>query len=220
MRKITFVLAAALLLSPLTADAQQNKSKGRSTSTRTVRITSKHDDCCWVNRFSLEPYAGALRDAYDSSPDDENTALLLGFRVGYSLSSRARLLGNVAYSESDNVIDPRGVGSYYIYDNTWVFTTGGAEFDVVPGRTSASIGLQGGVAWRRVDLDGTVGTPLTPSEEDDGFSSQEVVIPALMARHRITQRATFVVGIQDYIFDFLEGPARHSLAATAGLAFR
>lgn len=219
MRKFTFVLAAVILVLPITAEAQHNKSKSRSTATRTVRITSANrDDCCWYNRFSLEPYAGALKDAYDVSSDDQNTGLLLGFRVGYLLNSRLRLLGNVGYSESDNVIPPSPTGSYYIYDNTWVFTTGGGEFDVVPGRTSASIGVQGGVAWRRVDLDGAVGTPLGPSQEDEGFSSQGIVIPALTARHRITSRASFFAGVQDFIF--LEGPAQHSLAATAGLSFR
>jgi hypothetical protein len=218
MRKLVYVLAAATLLAPALAEAQSTKK--RNTGRTSVRIVENRRDCCWGNRFSFEPYAGAVRDAYDASPDDENTALLLGFRVGYLLTNRIRLLGNVGYSESDNIIDPQGTTSYYLYDNTWVFTTAGGEFDVVPGRTSVSLGLQGGAAFRRIDLDGTVGTPVLPAEPDEGFSAQEVLIPSLMGRYRITNRATIMAGLQDNIFNFLEGPAKHSLAFTAGLSFR
>jgi hypothetical protein len=217
MRKLVYVLAAATLLAPTLAEAQTKKRSGRTT---TVRVVDSRRDCCWGNRFSFEPYAGALRDAYDASPDDENTALLLGFRVGYLLTNRIRLLGNVGYSESDNVIDPQGTTAYYLYDNTWVYTTAGGEFDVVPGRASVSLGLQGGAAFRRVDLDGTVGTPGLPAEPDEGFSAQEVLIPSLMARYRVYNRATIMAGLQDNIFDFADGAAKHSLAFTAGFSFR
>lgn len=216
MRKLVFVLAAATLLAPTLADAQTKKRSGRTT----VRIVNSRRDCCWGNRFSFEPYAGAVKDAYDVSPDGENTALLLGFRVGYLLSSRIRLLGNVAYSESDNVIDPQGTTAYYLYDNTWVYTTAGGEFDVVPGRASISLGLQGGAAFRRVDLDATVGTPVLPAQPDEGFSAQEVLIPTLMGRYRVIDRLTFMAGLQDNIFDFFDGPAQHSLALTAGFSYR
>jgi hypothetical protein len=46
------------------------------------------------------------------------------------------------------------------------------------------------------------------------------VIPSLMGRYRIYNRATIMAGLQDNIFDFLEGPAKHSLGFTAGLSFR
>ena len=219
MRITTFALAAALVLVPALADAQSSKSKSRRGATRVVQVRRSHD-CCWANRFTLEPYAGAMKDAYDASPDGEDTGYLVGFRVGYALSSRTRLLGNVAYSESDNVSNPGGLPDYFMYDNNWVFTTAGAEFDVVPGRTSASLGLQGGVAWRKTDVDGSVGSPLGSPQTDDSFSSQEVLIPALMLRHRFGSRWAAVVGLHDNIFDFLEGPAQHSLALTAGIAFR
>lgn len=218
MRNLMFVLLAAVVLAPAAAEAQYAKGKSRRTPTR-VQIRH-NDDCCWGNRFSLEPYAGAMNDAYDASPDGEHTAYLIGFRVGYMLSGRSRLIGNVAYSESDNVSDPSVATAYHLYDNTWVFTTAGGEFDVVPGRTSASLGLQGGAAWRRVDLDGAVGSPLTAPEGDRNFSAQEVLIPSLSLRHRLTSRATIMAGLQDNIFDFLEGPAKHSLALTAGVSFR
>lgn len=216
MRNLMLVLVAAVVLAPAAADAQYAKGKRRAPT----RVQIRHDDCCWGNRFSLEPYAGAMNDAYDASPDGENTAYLIGFRVGYMLSSRGRLLGNVGYSQSDDVSNPNGLPAYHVYDNTWVFTTAGGEFDVVPGRTSASLGLQGGAAWRRVDLDGAVGSPLTAPEGDDSFSAQEVLIPSLSLRHRLTSRTTVMAGLQDNIFDFLEGPAKHSLALVAGVSFR
>src|SRR5688572_11749250 len=112
MRKLVYVLAAATFLAPALAEAQ-SKSK-RSSSRTTVRIVHSRDDCCWGNRFSFEPYAGAIKDAYDSSADDENTALLVGFRVGFPLSNRIRLLSNIGYSESDNVIAPPTSTSYYL----------------------------------------------------------------------------------------------------------
>ena len=219
MRKLMFVLAAAVLAAPSFAEAQHSKSKRtQPRTTKVVRYDNR--DCCWGNRFSLEPYAGAMKDAYDGSIDDDNTGYLVGFRVGYQLSSRARLLGNVGYSRTDDVGDPNGAANYFVYDNTWVFTTAGGEFDVVPGRTSAALGLQGGVAWRKTDPDGIVGSPIGSPQEDPGFSSYEVVIPSLTVRHRLSNRMTFAVGLQDNIFDVFEGPARHSLAVTAGISFR
>jgi hypothetical protein len=219
MRKLMFVLVASLTVSPALAEAQYSKGKSKRGSTRVVHVSRNDSDCCRGNRFSLEPYAGAMKDAYDFSPDGENTGYLVGFRVGYLLGGRTRLLGNVGYSSSDDVVNPGPLAAYPIYDNTWVFTTAGAEFDVVPGRTSASLGLQGGAAWRRVDVDGFVGGPV-PADGDEGFSAQEVLIPALMLRHRLTGRMTITAGLQDNIFDFLEGPAKHSLAVTAGVSFR
>ena len=223
MRKLLYVLIAALLCSPAVADAQ-SRSKSKSTSKRTparvIHVSRGDRDCCWGNRFSFEPYAGAMNDAYDASPDDENTAYLVGFRVGYLLSYRSRLMGNIGYSKSDDVANPFGSPAYFVYDNTWVFTTAGGEFDVVPGRTSVSLGLQGGAAWRRLDLDGVVGAPIDQPTPDDGFSAQEVLIPGLTFRHRLTNRMTVMAGLHDNIFDFLEGPAEHSLAVTAGIAFR
>jgi hypothetical protein len=218
MRITTFALAAALVLVPALAEAQNSKGRNRR-PTHVVQIR-RGNDCCWGNRFTLEPYAGAIKDAYDASPDGEDTGYLVGFRVGYALSNRTRLLGNVAYSETDNVSNPGGLPDYFMYDNNWVFTTAGAEFDVVPGRTSASLGLQGGVAWRKTDVDGSVGSPIGAPETGDGFASYAVLIPGLMLRHRFSSRWAAMVGLQDNIFDFLEGPAQHSLALTAGIAFR
>ncbi|MGH7461510.1 MAG: hypothetical protein ACREMA_10850, partial [Longimicrobiales bacterium] len=131
-----------------------------------------------------------------------------------------RLVGNLNYSYAGDVSDPGPLTSYYVYDNVWVMTTGGLEFDVVPGNTSAALGVQAGVAWRKVELDETVGTPAGPAESSDCFSSYEVVVPGLTLRHRLNGRATLVLGIYDHIFDLLEGPAQHSPALTLGASFR
>jgi hypothetical protein len=215
MRRFLFAFVVLTVLSPDLAEAQ-SKRKTR----RPVRVVVQHDDCCRGNRFFFEPYAGAFKDAYDASPDDDDTGLLLGFRTGYHLSSRARLLANIAYSRVDDVADPQGLTAFYVYDNTWIFTTAGAEFDVIPGRTSVSLGVQGGAAFRKVEQDGVVGDPGIAPETDDSFSAQELLIPSLMLRHQLSGRAELVAGLHDYIFDFLEGPAKHSLAITAGIAFR
>ena len=215
-RSIVLLLALSLLPSALLA-----QSKGKhGPRTVVVRTTSHKSDCCWGNRWLLEPYAGVVKDVYDISPDGDNTSALAGLKVGYLLGARTRLLANFAYSESDNISNPGPLDNFYVYDNTWIFTTGGAEFDVVPGRTSASLGLQAGAAWRRVDLDDQVGSPLGQSEEDRGFSAHDVIIPSVSLRHRVTNRLTVAAGVQDNIFDAFDGPAQHGVAATLGISFR
>jgi hypothetical protein len=218
MRSVFVLSLAALVIVPTVATAQ----RGRTTHTTTTRVTARSyddGDCCYANRFSLEPYAGAIKDAYDIGAEDD-TGYLLGFRVGYRLGSRTRLIGNFGYSNTENVADPGPLTSYYIYDNVWVMTTGGGEFDVVPGRTSASLGLQAGVAWRKLDLEGSVGAPPFSAESTDRFTAYEVLLPSLMVRHRLSSRTTAVAGIQDHIFNLLEGTAQHSPALTLGFSFR
>jgi len=213
MKALNVLLGVLVLASVVLPDgaAAQSKQRGRV-------IVSDHD-CCYYNRFTLDPYAGGLKDAYDIGADDD-FGYLVGFRVGYQLGSRTRLLGNVAYSNTENVADPQGLQSYYIYDNVWVMTTGGGEFDVVPGRTSAALGLQAGAGWRKLDLESTVGTPVVNPLDDRNFTAYEVLLPSLTARHRLSTRAAVMVSLQDYIFNFLEGPAQHSPALTLGLSFR
>lgn len=221
MRVIGYATLVTLVVVPLflpaSLSAQSKKRTDRSSTKVVIRHSGK--SCCYGNRWLFEPYAGAFKDAYDVSPDDENTSALLGLRVGYLKSARARLLANVGYSRSDNVVDPQAT-SHFIYDNTWIFTTAGGEFDVVPGSTSASIGIQAGAAWRRLDLDGQVGLPDGQPAAAEGFSAQTVVIPAALLRHRLFSRATLTAGVHDYIFEAFEGSAQHSIALTAGLALR
>lgn len=217
MRKLVPLLIVTLLL-PASAQAQTKKRTTKGTTH--VYVTSNRGDCCWGNRWSLEPYAGMFEDPYDISPDGDESGTVLGLRVGYRTGGRTRVSGNFGYSDVDNVASATGNPGYYVYDNTWLFTTLGGEFDVVPGRTSAAIGVQGGAAWRRVDLDGTVGVPIGTPQNDRGFSAQEVVIPSLVVRHGLTSRITITAGLHDYIFDFLEGTAKHGVGLTAGVAFR
>ena len=215
MRKFSLFACAVLLIALLPIDAAAQRNKGKTSRT----TYSYGNDCCYANRFVLEPYAGAFKDAYDIGAQDD-TGYQLGVRIGYTTSSRSRLYGNVAYSKTEDVADSRGLADYYVYDNTWVFTTGGGEFDVVPGRTSAAVGLQAGAAWRRVDFDGTVGTPGNIVGADDGFTAYEVAIPSLTLRHRISSRAAISASLQDHIFDFFEGTAKHSVGLALGVALR
>jgi hypothetical protein len=175
-------------------------------------------DAGYPNRWSLEPYAGAYRDAYDLT--GTQTGYLVGLRLGYQLGSRWRLLGNVGYNETDDIASAPVVPGVE-YDNVWVLTTGGFEFDVVPGRTAASLGVHGGVGWRRTDLDGDSDPPL-PGQNlaSDGFASYEVIAPALTLRHRLGSRAAVALRFEDYMFDVFDGRTDHSLALTLGLSFR
>ena len=210
MRRFLVVALLAALI-PAAVDAQKKKQP--------TRIYISGGDCCYSNRFSLDPYAGAMKDAYDIGAEDD-TGYLVGFRVTYGLGSRTRLLGNLGYSNTENVASPGAVSNYFVYDNVWVMTTAGAEFDVVPGRTSASLGLQAGAGWRKLDVEGSVGAPIGAPQDDRGFTAYELLLPSLTVKHRLTARAAIVAALQDHIFDILEGPAQHSPALTLGVSFR
>jgi hypothetical protein len=201
------VLMVGALVTTLPADVDAQRRNRRSF------------DCCDQNRFLLEGYGGALKDAYDVGADDD-VGYVVGMRLGYALSSRLRLVGNLGYSYTDDVNDNGPLTNYYVYDNVWVLTTGGFEFDVVPGNTSASLGAQFGLAWRRLDLDETVGSPTFPAERTDIFKSYEVLVPGLTMRQQLTSRAALTAGVYDHIFNLFDGTAKHSPALTVGLAFR
>src|SRR5690606_34238902 len=157
----------------------------------------------YANRFSLEPYAGAFKDAFDVS--DANTGYLLGLRVGYELGYRGRLQLNAAYSEVDDVSTGVPGPDYFLYDNNWIFTTLGGECDVMPGRTRASLGVQLGAAWRKVTVDEQIGNPAPGTNaSEDGYTAYEVLAPGLTVRHRLTPRASIALAFEDYIFDLFE----------------
>ena len=210
MRRFYCLLVLLLLLPDLAA--AQRKPK--------VFVTHRSKSCCYDNHFSVEPYGGIIKDPYDISPDGDNTALLLGVRLNYHLGYRIRLLANAGYNDSDNVSDPQGLTNYYLYDNTWIYTTAGAEFDVVPGRGTASFSLEAGAGWRRVDLDGQVGVPLGQSQEDSGFNARFLVIPSLTGRFRVGSHFGVALAFHDYIFDVFDGPTQHGVAGTFAINVR
>ena len=92
---------------------------------------------------------------------------------------------------------------------------------MIPGRTSASLGLQLGAAWRKVTVDETIGNPLPGTDQsDDGYTAYEVLAPGLTVRHRLTPRAAIALTLEDYVFDLFEGPVDHSPAVSLGFSFR
>ena len=201
-RWLTALLLVAII--PASADAQRRRPNERAPQ--------------YWNRFSLEPYAGAFKDAYDAS--DSNTGYLVGLRVGYEFGWRGRAMLNAAFSEVDDVFSPSVSPDFFVYDNNWIFTTIGGEFDVIPGNTSASIGVHGGAAWRKVTLDERIGDPIGIPEDDEGYSAQGIVVPGLTLRHRLSTRAALSLAFEDYIFDLSDGPVDHSPALSLGFTFR
>lgn len=197
MNKYFFGMTMALSLLPLQLAAQQAPA----------------------DRFRLEPYAGAFVDAYDISPDGKNTGALLGLRLGYAAGERARLTANVGYASSEHVSNPNRVTDYNVFDNNWVLTTVGAEYDVLPGRTSASLGLEVGAGWRKVSQAGMVGAPAA-EEFGTTYSAYDVVVPALTVRHALSARTALSLSVRDHMFDVLEGPVDHSPAVTLGVVLR
>ncbi len=161
----------------------------------------------WSARFSLEPYAGVFFDnAGNSDLGFGGSSFLGGARAGYLVNDVFRLLGDVGYANGEAAtLARRGGGPASVGSDRWLLT-GGAELDLVPGETSGSIGVQGGVAWRGL-------------ADDGGFARSAVVVPGIAVRQRIAPRAEFKVGLQDYIF-LDDSPTNHNFALTAGMSFR
>ena len=199
MKRAILLIVAGVLLAPLPGHAQR-------------RVVMKS------NPFSFAPYAGAFKDAYDISADDENTGYIVGFRVGYDLGRRSRLVGDVAYAESDDVANSAGMINYNVYDNSWIMTTGGAEYDIIPGPTSVTLAAQAGAAWRKISLDETIGFP-APADESGGYSSHFIVVPRISVRHSFTSRTALDVSVQDFILPD-DSRVEHSPALTIGFSFR
>lgn len=174
------------------------------------------------NPFSFEPYVGFYRDAYDIGEDDDRTTYLVGFQLGHRLGDRARLLGTVGYAKADDVASNPGDVVTNVYDNTWILTTLGAEYAVVPGNTSIAVGAQAGVGWRKTTIDEDEGSLPMPGQagSDDGFAALDVVVPHVTLRYWVTRRAALTLRVQDYMFDVFEGPVDHAPAATLGLTIR
>ncbi|HSL70373.1 MAG TPA: hypothetical protein VK864_09035 [Longimicrobiales bacterium] len=208
MKKWLMVSLAVLVVAPTAVDGQRQR-----------RFVRNNGDCCYGNRFYLEPYAGAMKDAYDIGASGD-TGYLLGLHVGYILGSRVRLLGNFGYSNAEDVADSQGLNSYYVYDNVWLMTTAGAEFDVVPGRTSAALGLQIGAGWRKLDLEETIGSPADSPLDDDRYAAYEMLLPSLTLRHWFSSRVGISAALRDHMFDIFDGTVQHSPAITLGVTWR
>lgn len=171
------------------------------------------------NPFNLEPYVGSFVDTDPANAGGNIPGVLLGLRLGYELSDRARLTGNVGYSEVSDVGTPNRSTDYFVYNKDYLLTTAGAEYDVIPGRTSASLGLQLGIAWDKIETAGRVGDPPLNSEfMDDGYSPDFTVVPGVTVRHQLMRRAALTLGLQDYML--FVGPVLHSPALTLGVSFR
>ena len=202
MRAIGLITAALMLvaLAPESGAAQRHRTH-----------------CCRANPWSFAPYGGLLKDAYDVSEDGKDTGWQVGFRLGYDVGSRTRLLGTVGYAESDDV----GSGSFtdrHVYDNQYIITTGGIEYDILPGGTAVALGLEAGGTWREVSFDHMIGSPALGDLEESGYTFNFTIVPGLSVRHAFTGRTALEVGLRDYIYP--EEEVEHSLSLTAGFRFR
>ena len=194
------LIAALLVLLPADADAQRRHRRQS------------------LNPWSFAPYAGVFKDAYDLSADGENTGWMVGFRVGYAAGARARLLANVGYAESDDVAaDPLDFPRN-VYDNQYIITTGGAEYDIIPGETSVALGVELGGLWREVALDHTIGAPAPGDLAESGYSFNFTVVPGLTLRHAFSARSALELALRDFILP--DDEVEHSPALTVGMRFR
>jgi hypothetical protein len=171
------------------------------------------------NPWSFSPYGGVIRDAYDISPDGKDTGWLVGFRLGYDLTGRARLTGNVGYSESDDVTSGPLTSARVILDNEYIITAGGLEYDILPGNTSVTLGTEAGGLWRKVAFDRQLGGgTVNPNPGDDGYAFYFVIVPGLTIRHGFTPRTALEVGVRDFMHPDEE--MEHLPALTLGFRFR
>lgn len=173
--------------------------------------------CCKANPWSFSPYAGFIKDAYDISPDGDDTGWQLGFRIGYALSERARLIGNIGYAESDDVSSGPMTVDRVVYDNQYIITMGGAEYDIIPGNTSVSLGGEVGGLWREVAQDEQIGQPLPGQSLESGYSFYFALAPTLTVRHGFSARTALEIGVRDYI---VPDGVDHMPALTIGFRFR
>ena len=171
-----------------------------------------------ANPWSFAPYGGLFRDALDGSPDGDDTGWQLGFRVGYALGGRTRLLGNIGYAESDDVASGSQVGPRIIYDNQYIITTGGAEYDIIPGSTAVSLGVEAGGLWREVAQDEVVGSPLPGTSLESGYTFYFSIAPGITMRHDFSPRTALEVAVRDYILP--EDEVEHLPAVSVGFRFR
>lgn len=200
MKRIACVVVLLALTVPVSADAQRRHSSG------------------WrANPFSFTPYAGAYKDAYDLEADGSDLGWLIGFKAGYHESERTTFHLNLGYAQANDV-GSRGGFNPTVLDNQWVILTAGGDFKLVPGTTSIAVGVDAGVAWRKVSVDEPDVVPTGDSSE--GWGTYELVAPALVLRHQFSPRSSLSLTVQDYIMDVLEGPVEHSPALSVGLSFR
>lgn len=177
----------------------------------------KHRGWRKPNPWTFSPYAGLFKDGYDVSADGDNTGWTAGFRIGYALGDRSRLTANVAYAESDDVVFNPTTGPYYDYDNQYIVTTGGAEYDIIPGNTAVALGVEAGGLWRKVVAEDYVGD--LPGESlESGYTFYFAVAPAVSMRHGFSPRTAFEVSVRDFILP--EDEVEHFPMLTVGFRFR
>src|SRR5262245_38567027 len=160
-----------------------------------------------------------MKDAYDIGASGD-TGIMVGFRVGYTLNWRWRVLGNFAYSNTKDVSNPDALTDYFVYDNVWVITTLGGEFNVIPGRTSVALGLQAGAGFRQLDFDRVVGTPVGTPVDNRGFKAYDMLLPSLALRYETTARTSISATLSDNMFNVFSGTTQNSPAFVVGVSFR
>lgn len=169
-----------------------------------------------ASRFRVEPFVGVY---FDESAHFEELAqtnlaagrvrrpgLFTGFNLGYALSERARMIGSIGYAEVNDFgkfgSEP---GSYYSYGQDSWLATGGAEYDVLPGKTRVSLGLAAGIAATVEDPEGVVGTPSERVTNNYAVSVGSygtpgaVVVPQISAARQLTPMLALTFGLRDYV---------------------
>ncbi len=173
-----------------------------------------------TNRFSAELYAGVYFDRTYVGALDAGPAPLGGLRASYALSARTRLLADVGFTDLDAVTRVGSEDSYVIWGAKEWLTTAGAEFDLLPGRTSVSAGLEFGAILGEEDVERVVGSNVREDfYPDGGYSVSATAVPSIVVGRAVTRRAQLRLSIRDYIV-VDNAPWTQNLALALGLSLR
>jgi hypothetical protein len=158
----------------------------------------------------MEPYAGAYFDnAGRSEISFDRGGPLAGLRVGVAALPGIRLLGDVGYAPVRRAAVGTGEAGSVARDTRNFLVSAGAEWEVVPGDISGTLGLQAGRVWRSLgEQEGVPG----------GYASHSVLVPAVAVRAALTSRTDLKLSLQSYAR--IDDLASQSPALSVGLAFR
>lgn len=182
-----------------------------------------------ASRWSVQPFAGVLLDAYDVGDDGSRAGPMAGLQVARRISPSAHLAGSLAYARvSDVGPHPPSNEAHLIHRNEWVVASLGPMVELPVRRAAVSLSLQGGFAWRRTLAAGFGGEPPDPrinsipspwlQPGSDDFSVTGVLVPGAAVRVPMGSRLAVVGGASAYWTSFDEG-GHVSPAFTLGLSW-
>lgn len=170
--------------------------------------------------FTLEPYGGVFFDnAFSGDVGLDREGAVGGLRIGWRLGDRTRLVADLGYVEIDGAGHIGVTPDLFVYGVNQVQTTMGVDWTLLPGRTSALLGLQAGVVWRGEEIEGVVGDPLPQWDETGGWTPHLVATPSVALRRDLNRRLGVELRLSDQLM-LADADVGHSPSLTLGISLR